>query len=292
MGVFYGTSYEIVYRSSGNSDYSSELQWNIKPLLYMGINIEFCPQKPQEAWGFFTVIGIKSTLPVKTGIMEDRDWMTPCTVPGALTHYSLHDNYTERFFFAGLDAGFSFPIKKFVLKFYINLDYMYFKWEARDGYIQYGENYYKKGTDTDPYIPWNSGFLRDYSIAKGLCISYVQNWIFFNTGIGAELTLGRFTLQAAFFIGPSICIAIDDHHLRNIRYTGALTRGFFIKPKLDAFFSLSSRFDIGISAAYWYIGETRGDTKIREPNNTYFTWDAEGAQLKAFEGTVALRYRF
>ena len=290
MGFLYGTSYEIVYQGAGSRDYLSELQWNIKPLLYLGINLEFGPQKPQEKIGFFSAIGIKAAFPGKTGTMEDRDWMTPCTVPGALTHFSSHDNYTERFFFANLDTGFSIPIKKLVLKCYFNIDYMYFRWEARDGYIQYGDNYYKRGTVTDPYIPWNSGFQTLPLYGAG--IAYAQNWILFNTGIGAELTLGRFTIQAAFFIGPSICIAIDDHRLRNIRYTGSLTQGFFIKPKLDVFFSLSSHFDIGLSAAWWYTGETRGDTEIRESNSTYTVWDAEGAQLKAFEGTLALRYRF
>jgi outer membrane protease len=41
IGVFYGTSYEVVYKNAGKKEYKSELLWNIKPLLYMSINLDY-----------------------------------------------------------------------------------------------------------------------------------------------------------------------------------------------------------------------------------------------------------
>ena len=293
----YGTAYEIAYKHSGSSGYVSELQWDIKPLLYMGINCTFAPEKPANRWGFFIGIGIKAALPMETGTMEDRDWLSHDpyyhTAPGSLTHFSSHDNHTKAAFLINLDTGFSLPLGKCVLKFYLNLNYMYFKWEARDGYIQYGPN----GHDNDssfPFLPWEPGFPK-LSI-NGLGISYTQHWILFNTGIGADFYLGRFIFSAAVFAGPPVCIAIDEHHKRNpaFKTIGILTSGFAVKPELNAVFLLSKNFDIGLSFSYLYIGETRGDSKYKESGSSTSIWynDAEVAALRAFEGSLSLKYHF
>jgi outer membrane protease len=291
-GFMYGTSYEIVYKNSVSNRYMSELQWNIKPLLFFGLDIDFGPQEPLEHWGFFAGLGIKAGLPMVTGIIEDRDWLEPTTVPGSLTLFSSHENHTKAAFLANLNTGLSLPVQKFMFKFYLNFDYMYFSWEARDGYTQYDKNIRAKGDNT-PYVPWDSGFQKNYANALGLGISYVQHWFLFSTGIGGKLPLGRFTLSADVFLGIPVCIGIDDHHKRRIRFTDYLYRGLLIKPQLGVSFAISDHFDIGLSAAYWYIGETRGDTyqqnqggggywaKVREPG---------GASFKAFEGMLALTY--
>ena len=298
MGFLYGTSYEIVYQDSKSKSYLSELQWNIKPLIYFGFNLDFSPKNPQEKWGFFSTLGIKAALPMKTGVMEDRDWISPCTVPGSLTHLSSHENHTKTVFLLNLDSGISFPVWKLVFKFYFNLDYMYYKWEARNGYIQYGDNYYEYSPlnpwpYNQPYTPWDSGFTKIN--IQGLGITYVQHWILFTTGIGTELYLDRFTLSAAFFAGLPICIGIDDHHMQNppFRSIGLLTRGFVIKPKIGVCFSITDSFGIGLYASYLYIGETRGDTKLKQSGRPEIWYNnTEGASFKAFEANLSFKYQF
>ncbi|MDR2471474.1 MAG: omptin family outer membrane protease, partial [Treponema sp.] len=103
-GIMYGTSYEIVYRQSGSDDYLSELRWDIKPLYYLGLELELAPARPLERWGFFAALGARAALPMKTGTMEDRDWIHPS---GDLNLFSSHDNYTTAAVMANIEAGFS-----------------------------------------------------------------------------------------------------------------------------------------------------------------------------------------
>jgi outer membrane protease len=287
LGFLFGTSYEIVYQYTGEKDYLSELQWNIKPLLFMGINLDFGLKNPMKKPGFFAGLGFKSALPMETGIMEDRDWMQPSTVPGALTHFSSHENHTRAALFVNHDAGLSLPLRKLVLKFHFNLDYMYFKWEALNGYTQYDP------ADSYPSIPWNSGFPKIPFSGTG--IRYTQHWFLLSTGAGAEFPLGRFTFSASVIIGLSNCIATDEHLSRDppFKTTAYLSNGFAIKPKMGTFFSLSNRFDLGLFFGYLYIGETRGGSLFEDTNGVqYFILDIEGARLKVFEGNLLLRYRF
>jgi len=300
MGFLYGTSHEIVYLDSKSKDYISELQWNIKPLFYMGLTLDFGPKNPQEKWGLFSSLGIKTALPMETGVMEDRDWLYPCTVPGALTHFSSHENHTKAAFLLNLDSGFSLPVWKLVLKFYLNLDYMYYKWEGRNGYIQYGDNV-NKGTLFNPidpndpntwFIPWSPGFTK--IPISGLGITYTQHWILFTTGTGTELYLDRFIFSIAFFIGLPICIAVDEHHMRDppFRTTAILTPGFVIKPKIGVCFPITEHFETGFYVSYLYIGKNRGDTKSEESGSSVIYKNTEGASFKALEANLIFKYNF
>jgi outer membrane protease len=171
---------------------------------------------------------------------------------------------------------------------------MYFKWEARNGYIQYGDH--NIGVDNNlifaDYIPWDSSFPKKDPPAK-LGITYSQHWLLFNTGIGAEFPLGRFTFFSSVFIGPAICIAFDEHHITNIIYIDMLYKGLYLKPKLGVSFAFTEHFEIDLSAIYTYIGNTRGDTSkkingiITEKN-----YNIGGAAFRAFEGSLFAKYRF
>ena len=284
-GFLYGTSYEIVYRNSGSKEYLSELQWNFKPLFFLGLNLDFAQKNPKAAWGFFTGIGLKAGLTMETGFIEDRDWISPSTVPSYLTHFSSHENHTKAAFLINLNSGFSFSIRNFIIKLLINFDYMYFKWEAWNGYLKYG------AIIPGGYTPWNDPSGRSEP-TYGLGISYVQHWILVSAGIGADFILNRFTLSANFLIGPSYCLAIDEHHKRNLQYTDYLNNGVSIKPKLGAFFSFSDRFDFGITAAYHYIWETRGHTIEKLNGITIATrMDHAGARFQAIEGNIVVKYK-
>ena len=271
-GFLIGKTYEIVYKYAGLDDYLSELQWDIKPLFYMGLDIELGLKDPAEDWGFFVSCGIKVGIPMKTGIIENRDWIPNTLSPSPLTHFSSHENHTKAAFLLGLSTGFSFPVWKLILRPYLNLDYMYYSFEARNGYRDY----------------WDTG----YEKMSGPCIGYVQHWILIHIGIGAEFALGPFDLAACFFFGHSSCIAIDDHLLRDTRFTDYLYSGFMVKPVIEAFFSFNDTFKLGISASYLFIGTTRGDTHVKSPTADYWITDGAGAQFKAFEGTVLIKYKF
>jgi outer membrane protease len=292
-GFLYGTAYEIVYKSSGSDDYVSELQWNMKPLLYWKLDLELAPQKPMQRWGPFFGLGIKAGLPMETGDMEDRDWLKSKS-PGSLTHFSSHDNHTKAAFLVNLGTGLSFPLRKVLFKVHLQADYMYFKWEARDGYIQYGPNDPGRITTNDPntwFDPWNSGFKKEP--LDGLGITYQQHWILINTGIGADVPLGRFTLSGTLFFSPLVvCIAIDEHHLRDFTTTALLFRGLSLKPKLGISFLVNDHFELELFGSYLWIGETRGNIKEEKQNETNTYKNLEGARFSAFEGGLGLRFWF
>ncbi|MCL1928707.1 MAG: omptin family outer membrane protease [Treponema sp.] len=286
IGFLYGTSYEIVYKNSNSNDYLSELQWEIKPLLYFGIDLDYGLKNPINNHGFFVGLGLKAAIPMETGIMEDRDWIEPCTKPGSLTNFSSHENHTKASFLVNLETGYSIPFWKLILKFSLNFDYMYFNFEGQNGYTQHGPN--------DLYavllIPWDSTF--DQIPWNGLAISYTQHWLLFNTGMEVVFPINNITLSAGFFIGPSICFAVD-HHEGGYTFVDTLYKGFAIKPKLGVFFSLTDKCDIGITTAYHHNFETRGNTT--QKLGSYMVQqsiDRAGVAFRAFEGNFVIRYRF
>jgi len=188
-GFLYGTSYEIVYQGSTGKDYLSELTWEIKPLFYAGAEIDYSFKDNTEHHGFSLCAGLKAAIPMKTGVMEDRDWNWGKygVPPGTLTNFSSHDNHTKAAFLVNFGASFSIPAGKFIFGFFLNADYMFFKWEAWNGYLQYMD---------DNFIIHQ---------LSGLQISYIQNWFLFNTGATADLFLGRFTISGGvFFPGPFV----------------------------------------------------------------------------------------
>jgi outer membrane protease len=282
----YGTSYEIVYRNSTSDAYLSELQWNMKPLWFLQTDFTLSPQNPMKRWGLFMGLEVSAALPMESGVIEDRDWLIQAQ-PGVLTHFSSHENHTKAAVMVSLESGFSLPVWKLLLKLYLNVDYMYFKWEARNGYTQYGSNKNK------PYGPWDPSFTQDPF--WGLCITYQQHWLLINTGIGADFPIGPFTFSGALFFTPAVfCIDIDEHHARIPPFTatGYLYKGMALKPKLEAAFSFNDHFALELSYSYLWIGETRGHEKIEESGQTYYNKNSVGARFSALEGGIGLRFRF
>lgn len=298
IGFLYGTSYEIVYKNSTSDNYLSELQWDIKPLLFFQTDFNLGPQNPMKHWGLFFGVDLKVALPLESGVIEDRDWMSPVTQPGALTHFSSHENHTKAAVLVSLESGFSLPVWRLLLKFYLNVDYMYFKFEARNGYTQYGPNY-KDPTTINPadpdtwYVPWEPSFPK--VPFSGLGITYQQHWLLINTGIGADFPVGPFTFSGALFFTPMVlCIDFDQHHARHFDFTGYLFKGIAIKPKLGASFSFNEYLALELSCSYLWIGETRGHEKIEDfdAGQTYAYKNSVGVRFSAFEGGLGLRFRF
>lgn len=255
----------------------------------MGLNLDFGLIKPSDDYGFFIGLGLKVAIPMETGIMEDRDWIEPCTKPGSLTNFSSHENHTKASFLVNLETGYSIPVWKLILRLFLNFDYMYFSFEGRNGYTQHGPND-PNDESAFPLKPWDSAF--GQIPWNGLAISYTQHWLLFNAGIEAVFPINKFTLSAGFFIGPSICFAAD-HHKGGYTFIDTLYKGLAIKPKLNVFFSLSDKCDIGITTAYHHIFETRGDTTQKIGSYTVQqSMDQAGAAFKAFEGSFVVRYRF
>jgi hypothetical protein len=310
-GILYGASYEIVYDSASSRRYLSELQWDIKPLLFAGLSAELRPRNLLDRIGFFTAFEIKAGLPGKTGVTEDRDWFPNVpTAPGSLTHFSSHENQTKAAFLADLAGGVSFPLgKTAVVKLSLNFLYMFFKHEAWNGYAQYGlyspdssltdasnSNYNKY--ENDHCVPWQPDWYKFYIF--GLGMDYTQHWFILSPGIALVIPGKRASFSFSAAVSPAIaCIAFDNHFrgvppfLTHERMFG----GIFLETEGNFFFAFSDFFGIGLSASYRYIGGTRGDrydTQYYTGNEIDTPWyrNIAGAGYRAFQGKAVFKITF
>jgi outer membrane protease len=246
IGLLAGQAEEIVYL--GNSeDKLSQLLWDLKPLIYAGINANMDWQRPGRRWSIFADASFKAGLPMETGEMEDRDW-TVLGYPDFLTHYSVSTNNTNRAFLADLDIGVSVPIfrRLFLIKPMISYSFMYFSWMASGASILY------PGSDGD----------HGYYSSSIDVISYKQIWHIVSTGFALYGEFNDyFNIEIAFKISPLIFgFSKDDHILRNLYITDRIFGGFFLEPRLLFTFTPVDFIDLSLSVAYRHISESRGDS--------------------------------
>jgi outer membrane protease len=285
-GFLYGTAYELIYDVTKNSKYTSELQWNIKPLLYAGLSFEYGPKEPSVTMGLYGSVDFKIGLPMETGGMEDRDWLTPASTPGSLSLFSSHENKTYSAVIVDLEPGLSLPLgNNLSLKLYFGFSYAYFKFESTDGYTQYGDNNHSANKDY-PYVPWNSNWPKVY--ISGLGIDYVQNWVILKPGIGFVYSNKYLAINASFSASPIVsCFSIDNHYMRSPHFQIRSNSSgvVYFEPKAGFLLRINDRFGLGLSFSYRYIGDTKGDIEQEEfftprtVKNTFY--NAGGAAYKA-----------
>jgi len=288
-GFLYGTSFEILYRSRISNEYTSELQWNIKPLWFVGLSLEYAPKEPLVQNAIFFRFDTKFGIPGVTGVQENRDWLAPSTVPGSLTHFSSHDNKTTAAFLINSSAGLSMPlIGNFLLKLSLDFLAMYFKFEAWDGYTQYNP------TITQPYHPWNQDWPK--RSFPGLGVDYFQFWFIPKPAIGIDWHGDRINFKLSFSASMLIlCETEDNHYLRKppLVFKGDLSGGFYYEPKASVAFNFSNRLCLGLSIFYMKISGTRGDLTIDQMYNTGVVSSTYpnrfGAGLQVFSGELLFR---
>ncbi|MDR2178365.1 MAG: omptin family outer membrane protease [Treponema sp.] len=205
FGMLWGQGEEQVY-TTGNKLYS-QLLWDIKPLLYVGMSIDFSRKYPLEGPGIFGVFSTKFGIPANSGVMEDRDWLAR---GGILSNYSRHDNFTDGAMILDMTTGLSIPAWRFlVIRFSVGFSCTRFSWDAYDGYYQYGRydkinKEYEPLKNSDPVIPLN-----------GAVISYSQDWFSLPFGLGVSIFPGRLFSGTLYCdAGPVIKFFGQDNHYK------------------------------------------------------------------------------
>jgi len=276
-GFCNGASYEIVYQNSRSREYLSELQWELKPLFFMGLGFSLEPAKTSGApHGFFAELGIKAGLPVVCGTMKDRDWDQ--NTSEKLTGFSSHTNKLKAAVLLTLDAGYSFSITDwFFLRFFGSLDYFFFKMEGRDGYGSYENKNWEIITFSGPGI------------------RYTQHWLLFSPGLSAGFTIARLTIKGTVKITPLIFCAGEDDHLhpsKTVSYNDYMIGTFAIEPALDLSYTFTARLEAGLTCSYRFITGTRGDTVIDKNGASGYFSNTAGAGLRFFESSLYLKFIF
>ena len=287
FGFFYGQTEEIVYPSPQHkAKLLSQLLWEIKPVYYYGLAMDFSRARPMDKWGFFSNISLKNGIPGNSGNMEDRDWESKENT--ALTGYSIHDNFTNNLLLLDFSAGFSFPIKRIVLmKAYLAVSYTHFSF-----YGQYGHGTYARKTGDGKYesIDDNPNYISFANWEK--VINYTQDWLIIAPGVSLGYYFNtRFYAELLFQISPLVfCNDLDEHLLRDIQFRDYMWGGIFLEPGFHFSWFANKRLELSLGFSWRYISETRGETYIKYPNSTTYIQEGEaGAGLSVIDTGLCLK---
>jgi outer membrane protease len=292
FGTFYGQAEEIVYVSSFfKSATLSELLWDIKPVFYYGLSLDFSRNQPMEKWGFFSTLSLKNGIPGKSGKMVDRDWMSVENTE--LTHYSTHNNITKELFFFDASAGVSLPFGKFLLlKTYIAMSYMRFSFVGQYGWGKYAREI--GGADCGKYALINDDPKYESYASQEKVITYTQRWIIGTPGISLGFYFpGRFYAELFFNVSPLIsCEGFDEHITTNAQYRDVMRGGLFFEPEVHFAYFFDRRLELSLDFSWRHINKTRGETHVGSLGTAYYVKQGTaGAGLSLFDTGLCLKIR-
>jgi len=275
FGMLYGKAKEIVYKDPPRGDMlESELQWDIMPLFYAGLAVDFGLVDNFNKHGFIGSLSFKMGIPQRTGIMEDKDWRDVYLVPsGTLTDYSCHDNFSEKAILADLSLGGSFHISNFIaLGLSIDFSYMHYYWNAKNGYGRY-----MISADEIKKVDF-----------EGTVLEYTQDWFIFSPGVFIKLRLGSyFSLNGNFSYSPLIYCTDKDYHLdRGITFLDYLYYGHYLKGCGGITILPMDNLDLTLFLSYSSIIDSRGDTYI---NSQKYPYPIAGGGYASFDVGLSIR---
>ena len=275
-GLLHGDTEEIVYIDGSSKKRLSQLDWDIKPLFYAGLDLKYSWLRSETKFGFFTDAGAKIGIPGKTGVMQDRDWAEDLgeeylvsTYPHWLNYYSEHENKTRIAVLADLDAGMIYRLKNdFRLKFFLSYSLMYYSWEAWGGSYLYPTEY----TAPDPS--------HGYWPSSEKVITYRQFWHIFSPGASFYGVFNRyFDMELSFKITPLIWLFAKDNHLMNDDlFFDTPKFGIFLEPGFVFNFRANKLVTVSFSYSYRFIAGSRGNSTL---NSTKTYYNTSGAAYSA-----------
>ena len=289
FGMLYGQAEEIVYPSNTRAELLSQLLWDIKPIFYYGLSLDFSRTQPMAQWGFFTTLSLKNAIPGKSGEMEDRDWMS--VENSGLTHYSTHDAFANNLFLLDLSAGLSFPIKRLLLlKPYVAMSYMHFDFSGKYGHGTYAQHLgggkYASINDTPQKVSFS-----DWEKV----INYTQDWLSVGPGISiAYYFFNIFCAELFFQISPWVlCNDLDEHLTTGYQFRDYMRGGLYIEPGFHFSWFAGKRLELSLDFSWRHINGTRGETWWGTPIGTAnpLQQGEAGAGLSMIDAGLCLKIR-
>ena len=291
-GFVQGQALELVYPYLTLGEFLSELRYDMKPVFYYGITLDFGLKDPAKTFGLFSSASLKIGIPGDSGIHENRDWRS--TINADLTDFSRHTNKTREFYWFDIAAGVSIPAANlFYIKPFISGSWMRFAFTGRDGYGLYARSngvHFHPIDDNPIFIPFS-----------GDVINYEQNWLIIAAGLTAGAKINPFTINVSSQISPfAYCAAIDEHIHRNIvwrDFTGWLfflgnSAGIALFMESGASLSFTiNPIELSLDFSYRHIGNTKGIV-FENLNDTGFrltdSLAGAGLSLKSFRFLVKI----
>jgi len=291
FGALLGQLEEIVYPPSGyHAEKLSQLLWDVKPVFYYGLSLDFSRIQPLDKWGGFATLSLRNGIPGKSGEMEDRDWVSKEN--DSLTHLSVHDNYTNELFLFDASAGFSFPIRKILLKPYVTMSYMRFSFTGQHGHGTYAREIGGDYSGVFASIKDNPKYESFANWEK--VINYTQSWLTVAPGISASYYFNRFYGELFFNISPLVSCAGVDEHLTNFQvFKDYMKGGIFLEPGFHFSFIASERLEFSFDFSWRHMGGARGESWYgRQIGTATFIQEGEaGAGLSLFNIGLCMKMR-
>jgi outer membrane protease len=288
FGFFYGHVEEIVYPTDTKADLLSLLLWDMKPVFYYGLLMDFSPVRPMERDDFFLVLSMKYGIPGPSGIMEDRDWLSKYNTE--LTNFSSHDNITKEVFQLDFSAGYSFPFFKVLLvKTFVNISYMNFRFYGENGYGIYAR---ETPRFSGIYAPIDD--TPDKYTFDGKVINYSQEWVYAAPGISLGYGYKNlFLAEISFIITPLVsCLDLDEHLLTNTQFRDSMAGGIMLEPGFQFSLSVSKWLGISFDISWRYISGTKGLTHIRPIGIGNYRQEGEaGAGMSILNTALSLKVK-
>lgn len=267
-GVLLGRTEEIVYKNPTGNDYLSELLWQVMPVWYIGAAFEFSPKVHTNS-GFYAAF--KGTFGVpfsSSGTMQDRDWTHDND--NKLTNFSEHTNRTRALTLLSLRAGWSFPAGKFLaVRTYLNINYDYFSFSAKNGYYSYESDLWEKKN------------------LYGELITFTQMFAAISPGVSFYFPLHKkFSFDVFAGVGYVFIYKDEDNHLKkDMQFIDFANGGIAVHAGTNLSLKPRGKFSFNLNFSYRYKGLIRGYSEYSDTNNgiLYLTADPIGAALSLFD---------
>jgi outer membrane protease len=275
FGLLYGQGEEQVFRDEDSGELLSQLLWDLKPLYYGGVKLDFAQKNPLAGFGFFSSLSFKFGFPMDSGVMEDRDWQGP---GWELSNYSRHKVFSDGALIFDLAAGPHIPVGSFLaLRLSLGLSYTRFAWTARDGYLRYGNrlsnNKYEALKDSDPSRP-----------VSGAVVSYTQSCLFMPLGLFLMILPDRLFSGALWFYGGPVLkfAGTDEHFFRNSstsygQFWDDMSGGYVLEPGGEFRFSPMERLSLRLYCSWRRVAAMpHGKSLGRYTGNGDWRWNSLG----------------
>ena len=286
FGILYGQAEEIALWFDGprTGDYISQLLWDIKPLIYVGLAVDFGPGDPFAGHGFIAAGSLRFGLPFRSGHKENRDWQNP--QESWLTDFSRQEAFIQNAILLDISAGYSWRLtNSLALRTFMEFSFMHFSWSGENGFAQ--------PAPTSDLPEWHSGIPK-YTF-YGMIIRYSQNWFIFAPGFSLLWGINeRFSLKGHFSYTPLIfCRARDDHLLAQTIFWDTMSFGHYINGGGAIIFSPRRDLDLSLAISYRHISGTRGNFRLQDniEGTSVRHYNAAGAGFSALNTAFAVTLR-
>lgn len=231
VGMRHQTLAESVFYASSKI---SEIRWQPDIVPSVTDELAFGVSCVRFSFGFSTAI------PIKTGIVEDRDWLFSDS--SALSNYSCHENLVKKDFMIFGTAAYVAPalFGRLFMRAGLGVRYDNEKYAARNGYYQYSSG--DKPVDSSTEKVGLQGTLMTYEVSAFIPFCFVDARVRIDE---------RHCCFLRFDCFPYMVIdATDTHIVRSTEFYDALRGGFGFKVTTGYAYSLTKQIALDLAVSY------------------------------------------